>query len=87
VLRGSGLLVFTVEELAEGADPGFLIQPHGRYQHSEEYVRDTLAAARFAVLSIKRAHLRAEKLESVMGLVVTAQTAGGEATTLDEPAS
>ena len=50
-LRTGGLLIFTVEK-AGSADPegrGFFLQPHGRYCHTEDYVRRTLAEAGLSV--------------------------------------
>lgn len=78
-LRPGGYLVFTVEHLTApnagdgGVDAGFFLNPHGRYSHREDYVRDRLAAAGLAVVSVGRAVLRTENKRPVDGLVVTAR--------------
>jgi predicted TPR repeat methyltransferase len=66
--------VFTVED-ASPANPqeGFRINPHGRYSHTAQYVRMTLANGGFDVRSIEREVLRTEGGEPVHGLVVAAQ--------------
>lgn len=72
-LRSGGRLVFTVEDGGpDAADPGFRLQPHGRYHHSEDYVRRTLLKAGFASAEITREVLRKERDRPVAGLVVTA---------------
>lgn len=68
-LRPRGRVVFTVEHARPGPD-GFRLQPHGRYSHSEEYVRAVLGAAGLSVGSVERAVLRKERGEPVGGLVV-----------------
>jgi predicted TPR repeat methyltransferase len=72
-LRPGGHLAFTVERL-DG--PGtFRLCPHGRYAHTEAYVREALAAAGLTTLSIDPAHLRLEALVPVEGLLVLARRA------------
>lgn len=71
-LRPGGWLAFTVERLAEGAEPHRL-QPHGRYAHGEAHVRAALAAAGLAVRGLVPDILRHESGEPVGGLVVTAR--------------
>lgn len=45
-LRLGGLLVFTLEALADEAGPaGFRLEPHGRYSHRRAYVAQLLAGA------------------------------------------
>ena len=77
-LSPGGYLVFTVE----AADPddtgsGFHLGPHGRYAHTEAYIRDTLGNAGLAVRSLDTAILRQEKQMPVTGLVVSAQRPRG----------
>jgi predicted TPR repeat methyltransferase len=73
-LHDSGLLLFTVEEALDlGSRIGYRINPHGRYSHSQSYVRNVLAARGMNVLSIDRAMLRTEGGSPVHGLVVTAR--------------
>jgi predicted TPR repeat methyltransferase len=70
-----GRLLFTLEHaLDEQAVPqGYRIHPHGRYSHTEPYVRKTLAEAGFEVVHIEAAHLRREAASYVNGLVVAAR--------------
>jgi predicted TPR repeat methyltransferase len=71
-LRGGGLLVFTVEELADGGSgPGYTISPHGRYSHTRGYIERVLGDAGFAT-EIAAAELRLEAGTPVAGLVVKA---------------
>jgi predicted TPR repeat methyltransferase len=71
-LRPGGRLIFTVEELTgSGADPGYVISPHGRYGHREEYIESLLGAAGLECV-IRHADLRIEAGDPVPGLVVRA---------------
>jgi predicted TPR repeat methyltransferase len=70
-LRSAGRLVFTVERATPAAE-GFRLHPHGRYSHSEEYVRAKVGAAGLSVESVEPAVLRKERGEPVGGLVVVA---------------
>jgi predicted TPR repeat methyltransferase len=69
-LKPGGLLVFTVEESSD-VDPGFRLNPHGRYSHERGYVARALEQAGFAVKAIEGAELRKEGGKPVGGLVVT----------------
>ena len=88
-LRPDGHLVFTVEETvkdavkdavedaADGAAaPGFLLHPHGRYSHTEAYVRAVLAQAGLEVRELRRVTLRQEASKPVSGLLVGARKPG-----------
>jgi predicted TPR repeat methyltransferase len=73
-LRPGGRLLFTLECAAEEALPeGYCIHPHGRYSHTEAYVRRTLSQAGFCLVEVEKAHLRREGDAYVDGLVVSAQ--------------
>lgn len=74
-LRPGGRLLFTLEHaLNEGEAPeGYRIHPHGRYSHTESYVRKTLAEADFESIDIEKAYLRREGSLYVDGLVVAAK--------------
>ena len=73
-LRREGLLIFTVEEMAEGQPEGeYRINPHGRYSHTRGYVESALAQARFTSFAMEGAVLRMEGGNAVAGLVVTAR--------------
>jgi predicted TPR repeat methyltransferase len=71
-LRPGGVLVFTVEH---ATDPGpaftYALQPHGRYVHSESYIR-RLADASGLECTIRSDELRQECGAPVDGLVVRA---------------
>jgi predicted TPR repeat methyltransferase len=79
-LRAGGLLLFTLEdETGEAAAPqGYRIHPHGRYSHTDPYVRASLAEAGFDRVELAKAHLRREGETYVDGLVVAARAAGSE---------
>ena len=82
-LRPAGRLLFTLEHAADDDDEpapaaGYRIDPHGRYSHTEAYVRKTLVEAGFEVSDIEEAFLRREGESYVAGLVVLARR--GEAT-------
>jgi predicted TPR repeat methyltransferase len=70
-LRPGGRFIFSVERAADDGD-GFHINPHGRYSHTEAYLRRTLEAARLAVRSVDAVVLRQERKEPVHGLLVLA---------------
>ena len=71
-LRPGGHLVFTVEAAEPSAAPsGYHLHPHGRYSHTEDYVRSALGDAGFAVRLVRTAELRVE-IVPVHGLVVVA---------------
>jgi predicted TPR repeat methyltransferase len=75
-LRPGGLLVFTVEELADSdlvAD--YRIKPHGRYGHTRAYVERVLWASGLRA-EIGRAELRMEGGVPVAGLVVRGTRVG-----------
>jgi predicted TPR repeat methyltransferase len=72
-LRAGGYLAFTVEAMPEDGSPlGHAIQPHGRYTHSEAYLRRCLAGAGFATPMIDRVVLRKEIRRDVGGFAVIA---------------
>jgi predicted TPR repeat methyltransferase len=70
-LRPSGLLVFTVEDSMSRIDAGFRLELHGRYSHSDEYVRRALEDVGLSP-QVQRADLRMEAGEPVAGLVCRA---------------
>ena len=72
-LRPRGHVVFTLERATQDDAPeGFTINPHGRYSHSEAYVRGILSAARLEPRQISHVHLRLELKKPVEGLLVVA---------------
>lgn len=74
-LRKQGVLVFTVESLPEAASQDYRLETHGRYAHSERYLRSALSASGFTVTGFKPAILREESGEPVRGAVITARRA------------
>jgi predicted TPR repeat methyltransferase len=70
-LRAAGLLIFTLE----AGSGGPRLQIHGRYTHSEAYVRQALARAGLEVLAITPEALREERQQPVAGLLVCARRA------------
>jgi predicted TPR repeat methyltransferase len=75
-LRAGGHLVFTLEEsLGQGTGeaPPFVLNPHGRYSHSEAYARAALARAGLEVLALQRHVLRTELGAPVAGLAIAAR--------------
>ena len=78
-LRRGGLLIFSVEH-ADGGGSGsgerpYRLETHGRYSHSEGYIRSALPAAGFSGVSIERGVLRRERGSDVRGLIVLAGAA------------
>ncbi|MHC4861183.1 MAG: class I SAM-dependent DNA methyltransferase, partial [Planctomycetota bacterium] len=71
-LRPGGRLVYTVERSVEQGESAYRLELHGRYSHSEAYVRRSLAQAGLEAASVAAAVLRKEVDEPVAGLVVTA---------------
>lgn len=77
-LRPAGWLVFTVEEALDPAPSvEYRIAPHGRYQHTRQYLERVLDRARLQWY-IVRAELRMESGVPVAGLVVRAMKGRGE---------
>jgi predicted TPR repeat methyltransferase len=79
-LRAGGRLIFTVERLDPGREPAsgkpsYRLEPHGRYSHSEGYVRALLEEAGFGAISIETGVLRWERGAEVAGLIVLAGAA------------
>ena len=74
-LRQQGVLVFTLESLPATAAQPYRLEAHGRYAHSEQYVRSTLATSGFSVTGLDAVTLREESGEPVSGFLVTARRA------------
>lgn len=75
-LRPNGRLLFTLERLDE-AEGEARLNSHGRYAHSEAYLRERLTHAGFAVESIATETLRREGGIPVAGIVVCAGKLSG----------
>jgi predicted TPR repeat methyltransferase len=72
-LRAEGHLVFTVERDDDPPASGFRLCPHGRYAHSEAYVRASLEAAGFEATTVERVQPRLENRQAVEGMLVSAR--------------
>ncbi len=75
-IRDNGRLLFTVESFASDrvggkSALGYCLSPHGRYSHSEAYLRRTLEISGFTILAIETVILRYEYNLPVQGFVVT----------------
>lgn len=73
-LRGAGWLIFTLEALDPGATDDYRLEVHGRYAHSENYIRNALAAANFLVDEFTWDTFRTERDQDVPGFLVVART-------------
>ena len=73
-LRGSGWLIFTLEALDPGVADDYRLEVHGRYAHSENYVRHALANANFRIEALTRDAFRKEREQEVPGFLVVART-------------
>jgi predicted TPR repeat methyltransferase len=74
-LRPGGHLLFTVERSEDGDAPaGYRIHPHGRYSHTESYLRRVLPDAGLQVLSVTAVQLRKEAGQWVAGSLVTGRS-------------
>jgi predicted TPR repeat methyltransferase len=74
-LAQNGWLLFSVERASDddAGETGHRLNPHGRYSHSERYVRRVLAESGLTPVSLEPAVLRKESGKPVEGLIVTAQ--------------
>jgi predicted TPR repeat methyltransferase len=68
-LRAGGHLVFTVER---GTEP-YHLNPHGRYSHTDTYVREAIGGAGMTTVMIASVFLRMEAGKPVAGLLVVAR--------------
>ena len=74
----AGQLIFTVERTDDdrAASSGYRLNPHGRYSHTEPYVRGVLAGAGLTVRTLGTVHLRLQGGVPVVGMVVVAGSSG-----------
>ncbi|MGR8931670.1 MAG: tetratricopeptide repeat protein [Gammaproteobacteria bacterium] len=71
-LTEGGRFIFTLESTDENPAEGFKINPHGRFSHTENYVRNAVAAAGLALFELSPALLRFEGGKPVDGFLVVA---------------
>ncbi len=74
-LKKPGLLIFSVERADDtlAAQTGHLLNPNGRYSHSQPYLQRVLAQSGFSSLTFAPGILRREAGLPVQGLIVTAR--------------
>jgi predicted TPR repeat methyltransferase len=73
-LRARGILIFTVERLDPAVSGApYRLEAHGRYCHSEAYVREALSACGFGKLTLQAETLRRERGADVSGHLVLAR--------------
>ncbi len=73
-LRAGGWLAFTVEQIPEAESAtGFILTLSGRYQHTDAYLRQTLAQAGMTLVTLNPITLRQENSRPVAGLLAVAQ--------------
>ncbi|POF34394.1 tetratricopeptide repeat protein [Roseibium marinum] len=68
-LKPGGLLIASVEHLADPAGPDYRVDPTGRYAHLPAYLRRSAEAAGLSYLSEKQVVLRHELGKEVHGLI------------------
>jgi predicted TPR repeat methyltransferase len=74
VLRPGRYFVFSVELLEDQENSaGYRLRPHGRYAHSESYVRQAVVECGLAVRCVEAETLRFEAGKAVEGLLVVTQ--------------
>lgn len=73
-LRPRGRLIFSVEKCQDDDSPhGYVLHPHGRYAHSEKYLRELLNRAGFPSCSFEELVIRMERGQPQAGLLVFCQ--------------
>jgi predicted TPR repeat methyltransferase len=75
VLLPGGHFACSLEALPADASvaDGYVLRPHGRYQHERSYVEQVLANAHLEIVSIATETLRYERQDPVIGLLVVAK--------------
>lgn len=71
-LPDGGYFVFTVERTEEAISKGYKIHPHGRFSHTEAYLRQVISTANLALHRLDRVMLRYEAGVPVDGFLVVA---------------
>ncbi len=75
-LKRAGHLVMTLEQKADDLPGDYHLEPHGRYTHRLQYVRETLLNAGFGRIHSDEQVLRRERGVDVRGLLVAASAGG-----------
>lgn len=71
-LLPGGFLAFTLERKEQGDEP-YRIEPHGRYNHRQDYAEAVLQATGFELLEVTHTVLRKERGSDVAGLLLLAR--------------
>ncbi|QPK63329.1 tetratricopeptide repeat protein [Methylomonas sp. LL1] len=71
-LLPGGHLVFTVERSEDSATQDYKIQQHGRFSHSEAYIRNVIKSTDLSLLRLEKVMLRYEAGVEVDGFLVVA---------------
>ncbi len=74
-LHPEGYLIFTLEQAEETVSPGYKISPHGRFSHTETYIRGVLASTGLTIIKLEKVMLRYEAGNPVDGFLVVAKKA------------
>ncbi len=75
-LRDGGTFAFTVEWAKDKEAPdGFLLNPHGRYSHTDAYIQQMLNKAGMSMELVREATIRKELGQPVAGLAVVGRKA------------
>jgi predicted TPR repeat methyltransferase len=73
-LQETGLLIFTLEHIdASAAVTDYYLNPHGRYGHTEDYIKRCAAQCNLNTCAIESVTLRKESGQPVAGWVVRTQ--------------
>ena len=77
-LNAGGLLIFSSETLPEGTLAGrpYMVGPHQRFAHAENYIRERLAATGFEVLEVTDINVRMQDGNPTPGHLVIAKLKG-----------
>lgn len=79
VLHPGGFFCFTLEKCREEIGrPGFELQMHGRYRHTQTYVRQSLQDAGFTRIRLEDMHARVEAGVPVDSLLVSSYVGAGD---------
>jgi len=73
ILFPDGHLVFTLERVDKSVSQNYKIHPHGRFSHSEIYIRSVLRSNGLAMIKLEKVMLRYEAGVPVDGFLVVAR--------------
>lgn len=71
-LTKGGHFVFTLESSEENTQEGYKLNPHGRFSHSQDYIRRTIESSDLSLVEISPVVLRSEIHQPVKGFLITA---------------